>query len=142
MIRIGILGSIGSGKSYIAKKVGYPVFNADLAVAKIYKEIQKLISDDPKEFRSLFSFEKTNQENFNSGVRQAIYQCAVCTPNHWFSQSKISKIKNNRGTILFHNFELGKRNIENEWEIVLVYPGSGKWYFVANGYDEEEMAVI
>ena len=41
MIRIGILGSIGSGKSYIAKKFGYPVFNADLAVAKIYKENRK-----------------------------------------------------------------------------------------------------
>ena len=37
MIRIGIVGDIGSGKSYIAKKFGYPVFNADVEVAKIYK---------------------------------------------------------------------------------------------------------
>ena len=29
MKRIGILGSIGSGKSYVAKSFGYPVFNAD-----------------------------------------------------------------------------------------------------------------
>ena len=35
MIRIGILGDIGSGKSYIAKNFGYPVFNADEEVAKI-----------------------------------------------------------------------------------------------------------
>ena len=28
MIRIGIVGDIGSGKSYIAKKFGYPIFNA------------------------------------------------------------------------------------------------------------------
>ena len=38
MIRIGILGDIGSGKSYVAKSFGYPVFNADLEVGKLYKK--------------------------------------------------------------------------------------------------------
>ena len=37
MIRIGILGEIGSGKSYVASNFGYPVFNADYEVAKLYK---------------------------------------------------------------------------------------------------------
>jgi len=37
MIRIAVVGDIGSGKSHIAKLFGYPVFNADLEVAKIYK---------------------------------------------------------------------------------------------------------
>ena len=38
MIRIGIVGGIGSGKSYIAKLFGYPVFNADTEVAKLYRK--------------------------------------------------------------------------------------------------------
>ena len=38
MIKIGILGDIGSGKSYVAQKFGYPVFNADQEVAKLYKQ--------------------------------------------------------------------------------------------------------
>ena len=42
MIRIGILGSIGSGKSYVAKQFGYPVFNADNEVAKLYKKDKKI----------------------------------------------------------------------------------------------------
>ena len=42
MIRIGILGDIGSGKSYVAKKFGYPVFNADYEVSKIYKNNKKI----------------------------------------------------------------------------------------------------
>ena len=42
MIRIGILGNIGSGKSYVAKKFGYPVFNADLEVSKLYKKNKKI----------------------------------------------------------------------------------------------------
>ena len=37
MIKIGILGDIGSGKSYVAQNFGYPVFNADYEVAKLYQ---------------------------------------------------------------------------------------------------------
>ena len=42
MKRIGILGDIGSGKSYIANSFGYPVFNADQEVGKIYKKNKKV----------------------------------------------------------------------------------------------------
>ena len=42
MIKIGILGDIGSGKSYIAKNFGYPVFNADVEVGKLYKKERKI----------------------------------------------------------------------------------------------------
>ena len=42
MKRIGILGDIGSGKTFVAKCFGFPVFNADLEVAKIYKNNKKV----------------------------------------------------------------------------------------------------
>ena len=42
MIRIGLVGDIGSGKSFIAKKFGYPVFNADQEVANLYKKEKKI----------------------------------------------------------------------------------------------------
>ena len=42
MIRIGILGDIGSGKSFVARSFGYPVFNADDEVAKLYKKDKKI----------------------------------------------------------------------------------------------------
>ncbi|MDA9662304.1 dephospho-CoA kinase [Candidatus Pelagibacter sp.] len=38
MIKIAVVGDIGSGKSHIAKLFGYPVFNADQEVANIYKK--------------------------------------------------------------------------------------------------------
>ena len=41
MIKIAILGDIGSGKSFIAKQFGYPVFNADNEVWKIYSKDKK-----------------------------------------------------------------------------------------------------
>ena len=42
MIRIGILGNIGSGKSYVANNFGYPVFDADHEVAMLYKKDRKI----------------------------------------------------------------------------------------------------
>ena len=41
MIRIAVLGDIGSGKSHVAKQFGYPVFNADAEVVKLYKKSRK-----------------------------------------------------------------------------------------------------
>ncbi len=42
MIKIGILGDIGSGKSYVANAFGYPVFNADKEVVKLYNKDKKI----------------------------------------------------------------------------------------------------
>ena len=42
MIKIGILGDIGSGKSFVAKNFRYPVFNADKVVADLYKKDKKI----------------------------------------------------------------------------------------------------
>ena len=41
MIRLAVVGDIGSGKSYVAKQFGYPVFNADVEVTKLYKTNKK-----------------------------------------------------------------------------------------------------
>ena len=38
MIRIAVVGEIGSGKTYIARLFGLPIFNADNEVADIYKK--------------------------------------------------------------------------------------------------------
>ena len=56
MIRVALIGKIGSGKTFISKLFGYPVFNADKIVSKIYardKEIyQKLKKKLPNFFYS------------------------------------------------------------------------------------------
>ena len=44
MIKIGILGDIGSGKSYVAKSFGYPVFNADNEVGKLYQKDKRIFN--------------------------------------------------------------------------------------------------
>ena len=41
MIRIGILGDIGSGKSHVARQFGYPDFNADTHVDELYRKSRR-----------------------------------------------------------------------------------------------------
>ena len=57
MIRLALLGDIGSGKSHIAKLFGYPIFNADLEVAKLYRSnsacFKKIKKTFPKYFLTL-----------------------------------------------------------------------------------------
>ena len=61
MNRIAIVGQIGSGKSYVAKLLGFPIFDADLEVNKIYKKNYKCFSKIKKKipkFIKSFPIEK------------------------------------------------------------------------------------
>ena len=55
MIRLVVLGDIGAGKSHIAKLFGYPVFNADLEVSKIYKTNKIIFKKIKKKIPGFFS---------------------------------------------------------------------------------------
>ena len=61
MIRIAVVGDIGSGKSYIANLFGYPVFNADLEVAKMYKTNKSCFKRLKKNLPKYFSLFPTNK---------------------------------------------------------------------------------
>ncbi len=54
MIRIGILGNIGSGKTYVANSFGYPVFNADYEVSQLYKKNKTIFIKLKKNYQSIF----------------------------------------------------------------------------------------
>lgn len=74
MIKIGIIGDIGAGKSFVAKQFGCPVFDADREVNKIYKNdkscYRKIKKKFPKFIKSkiiikneLANAVKTNNKN-------------------------------------------------------------------------------
>jgi len=63
MIKIGIVGDIGSGKSYVAKQFGFPIFNADNEVSKIYKKNRKCFKKLKTTFPNhIFSFPVKRKE--------------------------------------------------------------------------------
>ena len=55
MIRIALVGDIGSGKSHIAKLFNYPIFNADLEVVKIYKTNKRILNILKKKLPKFFT---------------------------------------------------------------------------------------
>ena len=74
MIKIGILGDIGSGKSFVAKQFTCPVFDADKEVSRIYqsdkscykkikKKFPKFIKSKTIEKKELGNVIKANKKN-------------------------------------------------------------------------------
>ena len=86
MIRVGIIGGIGSGKSFISKLFGYPVFNADNEVKLIYKKnkecfnklkkkLPKFVKTFPvkkKDLISAIGFDKKNLKTVSSVVHPIV----------------------------------------------------------------------
>ena len=63
MIKIGIVGDIGSGKTYVSKQFGFPVINADIEVNKIYKKNKKCFKKLNKTFPNyIISFQIKKKE--------------------------------------------------------------------------------
>ena len=63
MIRIGILGDIGSGKSYVARCFKHPVFNADDEVTRLYKTDVKIFKKLKKSLpKFIYSFPISKSE--------------------------------------------------------------------------------
>ena len=94
MIRIGILGDIGAGKSYVANNFGYPVFNADQEVSKLYKKDKKIFNKLNKKLpQYIYTFPISKNEIakailINSCPVNFSYKDAI-NQKHLFDENKI-----------------------------------------------------
>jgi len=102
MIKIGILGEIGSGKSYVAKEFGFPVFDADAEVTKIYKKnrtcfnrlknkIPKYIFSFPVKKSELGKAIIDNQSNLKK-ITKIVHPIVRANMNNFFKKNKNKKI--------------------------------------------------
>ena len=102
MIKIGILGDIGSGKSYVAKQFGCPVFDADAEVTKIYKKnkicfnrlknkLPKYISSFPVKKSELGKAIIDNQRNLKKIIK-IVHPIVRANMNKFFEKNKNQKM--------------------------------------------------
>tara|TARA_B110000037_G_scaffold221959_1_gene294801 strand:- start:1418 stop:1987 length:570 start_codon:yes stop_codon:yes gene_type:complete len=79
MIRIAIVGEIGSGKSHIAKLFNYPVFNADLEVSEIYNTNKKCFKDLKKKLPKYFTSPPIKKEEIIKAIADSKKNLKIIT---------------------------------------------------------------
>ena len=124
MIKIGILGDIGSGKSYVAQKFGYPVFNADYEVAKLYQKNKKIFNKLKKFLPNyIHSFPIKKIEILNAILANENNLDKIIRIVHLEVRKKMNKflIKNKNKKIVILDIPLLLENKINKKEDVLVF---------------------
>ena len=130
MIKIGIVGDIGAGKSFIARQFGYPVFNADKQVSKIYKEnnncFKKLKKKLPNFIKS-FPIKKKelkkavlNNKNNLKKIENIVH------PEVQKNMKKFIKLNKNKKILIFDIPLLIENKIYNKKKMVLVFVDAKK----------------
>ena len=129
MIRIGILGNIGSGKSYVAKKFGYPVFNADLEVSKLYKKnkkIYKKLNKKLPEFITSFPIKKNEITKAILSNKDNLKKIIVIVHLEVRKILKIFLQKNKNKKVVILDIPLLLENKINKKKDILVFVDSKK----------------
>ena len=124
MIKIGILGDIGSGKSYVARKFGYPVFNADYEVAKLYQQNKKLFNKLKKSLpKYIHSFPIEKKEISNAILDNKNNLNKIVKIVHIEVRKKMNKFLNNHKNkkIIILDIPLLLENKINKKEDILVF---------------------
>jgi len=129
MIKIGILGDIGSGKSFVAKSFGYPVFNADEEVSILYQKEKKVFVKLRKQLpKHIFSFPIKKKEISKAIISNKLSLRKIIKIVHPEIQKKmklfIKKNKNKKMVIL--DIPLLLENKINDKKDVLVFVQSKK----------------
>ena len=129
MIKIGILGDIGSGKRYVAKNFGYPVFNADYEVAKLYKLNKNVFNKLKKKLpKYIHSFPIEKIEISNAILANRINLKKIIKIVHFEIRKKLNVFlkKNKNKKIVILDIPLLLENKINKKKDILVYVQSNK----------------
>ena len=129
MKKIAVLGDIGSGKSYVAKSFGYPVFNADYEVSKLYKKNKKIFLKLkkilPKFFKS-FPIDKSQVQKAILDNNQNLKKIIKIVHLEIRKKMKIFLRKNKNKKIVLLDIPLLLENKINSKHDILVFVQSKK----------------
>jgi len=129
MIRIAVVGDIGSGKSYVAKLFGHPVFNADVEVSKIYKKSKTCYKKLKKKLPNyIISFPIRKKEIAEAILSNKNNLKKIIKIIHPEIRSKMKKFlnKNKNKKIVILDIPLLLENKINKKNDILIYIDSSK----------------
>ena len=130
MIKIGILGDIGAGKSYVAQNFGYPVFNADYEVAKLYQQNKNVFNNLkiklPKHIHS-FPVKKIEISNAILANKNNLNKIIKIVHTEIRKKMNLFLKKNKDSKIVILDIPLLLENKINKKEDILVYVQATKF---------------
>ena len=129
MIRLAVVGDIGSGKSYVAKQFGYPVFNADAEVAKLYRKSRKCYSKLKKALPNyITSFPVKKSELFEAIIEGEYNLKKIVKIVHPEVQSRMNDFinKNKNKKIIVLDIPLLMENKINKKDDILIFVDAKK----------------
>jgi len=129
MIKIGILGDIGSGKSHVAKNFGYPVFNADIEVGELYKKDRKIFNKLKKVLpKYIYSFPINKNEISNAILANKFNLKKIIKIVHLEIRKKMNIFinKNKNKKIIILDIPLLLENKINKKNDILIFVKSKK----------------
>ena len=129
MIRLAVVGEIGSGKSYVAKQFGYPVFNADIEVNKLYRTSKKCFIKLKKLLpKYIISFPIRKNELFKAIIKNQSNLKKITKVIHPEVRIKMNKflMKNRNKKIVVLDIPLLLENKINKKNDVLIFVGAEK----------------
>ena len=141
MIKIAIIGDIGSGKSFVARLFGYPVFDADKEVSKIYKKnkncfkklkqkLPRFINSFPikkKELKKAVLKNKNNLKKIENIVHPEVRK----------NMNKFVKINKDKKILVFDIPLLLENKIYNQKNMKLVFVEAKKKILLKNSKKEK-----
>jgi|TARA_B110000438_G_scaffold300171_1_gene351941 dephospho-CoA kinase len=129
MIRIAVIGDIGSGKSYIARLFGYPVFNADDEVLKLYRKSRKCYNELKKALPKFIISFPINKNELTKAIINSNYNLKkiikVIHPEIRLKMNKFVK-KNKNKKIIVLDIPLLIENKINRKNDILIFVESKK----------------
>ena len=129
MIKIGILGGIGSGKSYVAQSFGHPVFDADYEVAKLYEKDKKIFNKLNKilpKYIKKFPINKYEISNAILAKKNNLKKIIKIVHLEIRKKMNIFLKKNNKAKIIILDIPLLLENKINNKKDILVFVDSKK----------------
>ena len=130
MIKVGVVGDIGSGKSHVARLFGCPIFNADDEVNKLYRKSRKCFNKLKKTLPKYIVSFPVNKNALSQAIIKSNYNLkkivSIIHPEIKIKMKKFIKKNKNKKVVVLDIPLLIENKINTKKDILIFVDASKK----------------
>jgi len=130
MIKVGVVGDIGSGKSHVARLFGCPIFNADDEVNKLYRKSRKCFNKLKKSLPKYIVSFPVNKNALSQAIIESNYNLkkivSIIHPEIKIKMKKFIKKNKNKKVVVLDIPLLIENKINTKKDILIFVDASKK----------------